>query len=349
MDSANSDGARRPPLKTWSAFGNLGRRPSEYEVVTHKMNHTLRETPLEIGPDSHGNLWLSQRRDGAKLAVKDWDSFRDPDQLTYRKYVTSQDNSETYLDAVLQEFDRLGRAETAPDFLQTCMTPSRYLAHGLQMLSGYLQQLAPSTYVGNCAAFQTADHLRRVQRVAYRTKQLDLAYPERLFGRTERAAWEQAPEWQGLRKGIERLLVAFDWDDVFVGLNLVVKPLADELTLRQFAVVAGHLDAELDALVANNLFLDAERSRRWTAALTRFAIAEGSASRERLDTLLVKWRPLAGEIIETGSRMLGSFSAGLSSADQIEVAALGAWRSFLDEAGLQTEAAECSDGNATVS
>ncbi len=348
MDTGNTEGPRRTPLKTWSAFGNLGRRPSEYEIVTHKMNHTLRDKPLEIGPDRHGNLWLTRRRDAAKFAVKDWDGFRDPDQLTYRKYVTCQDDSETYLDGVLQEFDRAGRAETALDFLQACLTPSRYLAHGLQMMSAYLQQLAPSSYVGNCAAFQTADHLRRVQRVAYRTRQLDRSCPERLFGSTERAAWERAPEWQGLRKSIERLLVTFDWDDVFVGLNLVVKPLADELTLRQFAVVAGRLDTELDALVANNLFLDAERSRRWTAAVTRFVVAEDTANRTHLDALVAKWRPVADEITETGSRLLGSFLHGPNSAGQIEAAAVSAWRSFLDEAGLQTQTMECSDGNTPV-
>jgi toluene monooxygenase system protein E len=346
MNAGNPQSSRRPPLKTWSAFGNLGRRPSEYEIVTHKMNHTLRETPLEMGPDSHGNLWLLRHRDGIKLRIQDWNAFRDPDQLTYRKYVTCQDKSETYLDAIIQEYDRIGlleseRAEgrgveSGPAFLQRCLTPSRYLAHGLQMMTAYLQQLSPSTYVGNCAAFQTADQLRRVQRVAYRTKQLDRAYPERLFGKTERSAWERLPEWQGLRKGIERLLVTFDWDDVFVGLNLVVKPLADELTLRQFAVVARRLNAELDALIADNLFLDAERSRRWTIAFTRFAIADGSANLGHLQTLIAKWRPFGEEILETGSRLLGSFSAGLESSERIAAAAAGAWRSLLHEAGLQT-------------
>jgi len=344
----NSEGPRRPPLKTWSAFGNLGRRPSEYEIVTHKMNHTLRDTPLELGPGSHGNLWLARHRDRIKLVVKDWNAFRDPDQLTYRKYVTCQDKSETYLDAIIQEYARIGRAECAPELLQTCLTPSRYLAHGLQMMSAYLQQLAPSSYVGNCAAFQTADQLRRVQRVAYRTKQLDRAYPERLFGKTERIAWEQLPEWQGLRKGIERLLVTFDWDDAFVGLNLVVKPLADELTLRQFAIVARHLNAELDALLADNLFLDAERSRRWSAALTRFAIADDSANRKHLDALVVKWRPFADEIVETGSRLLGSFSTGQNAAYRIAAAATTAWQSFLHRAGLQIESAECSNEYASV-
>lgn len=32
--------SRSRGLKTWSAFGNLGRRPTEYEVLTHNMNHT---------------------------------------------------------------------------------------------------------------------------------------------------------------------------------------------------------------------------------------------------------------------------------------------------------------------
>ena len=340
MDTRIPDGPRRPPLKTWSAFGNLGRRPSEYEIVTHKMNHTLRDPPLELGPESPGNLWLVRHRDRIKLLVQDWNAYRDPDQLTYRKYVTCQDKSETYLDATFAEFARIGRAESGPEFLQTCLTPSRYLAHGLQMMSAYLQQLAPSSYIGNCAAFQTGDQLRRVQRVAYRTKQLDRAYPERLFGKTERIAWEQLPEWQGLRKGIERLLVTFDWDDVFVGLNLVVKPLADELTLRQFAIVARHLNADLDALLAANLFLDAERSHRWSAALTRFAIADDCANRKHLNALVAKWRPLADEIVETGSRLLATFSSGLNSADQIAAAATAAWQAFLHGSGLQTESGE---------
>jgi hypothetical protein len=336
LDTTKPQEPRRPPLKTWSAFGNLGRRPTEYEIVTHKMNHTLRETPLELSPDSAGNMWLLQHRDHIKLQSRDWDAYRDPDQFTYRKYVTDQDRNETYLDLVLQDFASRPPIEGAPDFLQTCLTPSRYLAHGLQMMSAYLQQLAPATYIGNCAAFQTADQLRRVQRVAYRTRQLDRTYPERLFGKTERKAWEQWPHWQGLRKGIERLLVTFDWDEVFVGLNVVIKPLADELTLRQFALVARELHAELDARIADNLYSDAQRSRRWTAALIRFAILDSSANREHLQALVAKWHPLGDEIVATASRLLGSFSAGPNSPGQIAAAASTAWHSFLDTSGLKT-------------
>ena len=50
--------------KTWSSFGQLGRKPSEYEVVTHDMNHTVGAIPLEMGSEVHGNRWLIRHRDG---------------------------------------------------------------------------------------------------------------------------------------------------------------------------------------------------------------------------------------------------------------------------------------------
>jgi hypothetical protein len=327
--------SRRPALRTWSRFGALGRRPSEYEIVTHDMNHTLRDPPLELGPDRQGNQWLMRHRDGIRLTVPDWNAFRDPDQLTYRKYVTLQDDIETYIDATLQEFDRLGQTAVAPDFLLSCLTPSRFLAHGLQMMAAYLQQLAPSSYIGNCAAFQAADQLRRLQRVAYRTRQLADACPERGFGQTERRAWLESPAWQGLRKAVEHLLVSFDWDDAFVGLNLVVKPLADEITLLQFASVSRHLGSDLDALIADALWLDAERSRRWTIALCRFAIAENAANAEHLLALLARWRPLADDIMATGSDLLYTFSPDPLAGRRIAATVFDAWRSFLAEAGLQ--------------
>jgi toluene monooxygenase system protein E len=323
-------------LKTWSTFGELGRKPSEYEVVTHKLNHTMREPPLELPPNAHGNLWLKKHRDGTPLKVADWDLFRDPDQLTYRAYVKGQDENETVVDGMLREFAALPEqnlSRTVLDLLQTCLTPTRYLAHGLLMMSAYVQQLAPSSYIGNCAAFQTADHLRRIQRVAYRTKQLGLAYPARAFGNTERQTWEEHPEWQAMRRGIERLLVTFDWDDAFVGLNLVIKPLCDELTLRQFAIMARELSTSFDALLADNLFLDAQRSQRWSVALCRFIADSDGGNRGHLAALLNKWYPFGEDIVKTGSRLLVS-SSNSHASEKIAAATTAAWSGFLCKAGL---------------
>ena len=102
--------------------------------------------------------WLLTHRDGIALKLSDWDAFRDPDQLTYRKYTYDMDAEETYVDGLLQEYTEArdtdqALSKGALDFLHNCLTPCRYLGHGLQMASAYVQQLAPSSYVGNCAAF----------------------------------------------------------------------------------------------------------------------------------------------------------------------------------------------------
>lgn len=45
-------------------------------------------------------------------------------------------------------------------------------------------------------------------------------------------------EWQPLREGIEKLLTAYDWGESFVGLNLVLKPLVDQLFMKHLSDLA---------------------------------------------------------------------------------------------------------------
>jgi hypothetical protein len=326
-------------VKTWSSFGNLGRKPSEYEVVTHNMNHTVGATPLEMGPDVHGNRWLARHRDGIALKAAHLDEFRDPDQMTYRRYTQAMDEQETYVDGLLQQYSEVRDSDRslsppALDFLAACLTPARYLGHGLQMLSAYVQQLAHSSYLANCAAFQTADQLRRVQRVAYRTRQLATAHPERGYGARERATWETDPDWQAVREAIERLLVCYDWDEAFVGLNLVVKPVVDELFLKSFADLARQHGDDLDALVAENLFLDAQRSRRWSVAACRAMIGADPSNAKVLGEALRRWSPTGQKILESASRLLTRHLPA-TGAPAIADRALSAWESFIGGTGLR--------------
>jgi toluene monooxygenase system protein E len=325
---------RRPKTKTWSRFGSLGRKPNEYEVVTHDMNHTISfPTPLEMGEDVHGNVWLKRHRDSIPITVPDWNAFRDPDQMTYRKYTVVQDQQETYVDGLLAEFTSKNSdaalTPAAVDLLTQVFTPGRYLGHGLQMLSAYVQQLAPSSYIANAATFQTADQLRRVQLTSYRTRQLSDTYPDRQFGTSERRIWETSAAWQGLRELLERLLVAYDWHDAFIGTQLVLKPIADRLTLHGFANAARAAGDELDALIADNLYKDAERSRRWTIACTRFLIAGAPDNRAALLETLARWRPLGEAAIAAGAGLLANPAAASDARAD--------WAALVAAAGLGTD------------
>jgi methane/phenol/toluene hydroxylase len=326
---------RARSLKTWSAFGDLGRRPTEYEILTHNLNHTTGAVPLEMGPEVHGNVWLREHRDSMKLTA-DWDAFRDPDALTYGSYVSGQDDQETYVEGLLEQFDRehYDEALTPPalDLLAAAFTPSRYLAHGLQMLSAYLQQLAVSSYVGNCAAFQTADQLRRVQLTAYRTTQLRLTHTGRSFGSGERDTWENGPDWQPIRRGIESALVEFDWDRALVVTNLVVKPVADLVLLNKLSQQAAAAGAQLDALILDNLWRDARRSQRWTSALVTFLGEADPGNLPVLQGYLDEFAPLGTAITEAAGRLLTV--PGGRSAAQISAETRSAWAALLGQMGL---------------
>jgi toluene monooxygenase system protein E len=329
---------RTRKVKTWSSFGNLGRKPNEYEIVTHGMNHTVGAVPLEMGPEVHGNRWLLQHRDGTALKAANLNTFRDPDQLTYRKYTQLMDEQETYIDGLLAHYGEVQQSDcalspAALDLLALAMTPTRYLGHGLQMISAYVQQLAHSSYLANCASFQTADQLRRVQRVAYRTRHLADAYPERGFGTAERQRWEGDADWQAAREAIERLMVAFDWDQAFVGLNLVVKPVADELFLKAFAELAREHGDELDALIAENLYLDALRSRRWTVAACKSLIEADASNAGVLRTRIAQWRPLGEKLVVSGSRLLARHARATKAPMIVDRASTG-WAAFVAETGL---------------
>ena len=142
-----------------------------------------------------------------------------------------------------------------------------------------------------CAGFQEGDEFRWLSRVAYRTRELQMAYPERGFAKNERQIWEEDPAWQGVRELAEKALASYDWGESFVALNLITKPAADE-SLRQLGHTARRFGDTLLAMLVDNQMRDWDRSRRWSAALVEFTSGNESnvsALRGWVDS----WMPLA--------------------------------------------------------
>ena len=195
--------ARKPrPRRTFSAFGDVRRMPSEYEIVTHAQNWTLRQNraaTFEQNPSSAANLWFLTYRENSPLKAENWDAFRDPDALTYKAYVNLQSDAEAKVHGVLETHAEAG-ADAALDagsvaLLGQLFTPSRYLCHGFQQIQAYIGYMAPSSYITNAAGFATADFLRRVTTIAYRTRELQIA------PRTRASARRNAPGGKGTTAG----------------------------------------------------------------------------------------------------------------------------------------------------
>jgi toluene monooxygenase system protein E len=308
--------ARKPrPRRTFSAFGDVRRMPSEYEIVTHAQNWTLRQNrsaTFEQNPSSAANLWFLTYRENSPLRAENWDAFRDPDTLTYKAYVNLQSDAEAKVGGVLEAHAAVG-ADVALDaesvaLLGHLFTPSRYLCHGFQQVEAYIGYMAPSSYITNAAGFATADFLRRVTTIAYRTRELQLAWPDSGIGSAERALWEEHDGWQPARKAVEYALVSYDWAEAFTALDLVLAPTLDDVLLTQLGQAAKGRGDEETWLLTSFLAEDSRRRARWSRALADLAVGQRPENRAVFAKWIDRWSVLAdeaalglGQILETSA------------------------------------------------
>jgi len=312
----------RKPLKTWSLLGDVRRKPSTYEVVTAKFHYHFRRdpAPFELDPEVPLNLWYLKHREGSPLMVDDWEGFRDPAKLTYRDYVLQQDKHEVYVDQLIDQHEAAGSAKSLDTgwvtTLQEFFIPLRFPLHTLQMTAIYVGQMAPSSFITNCANFQSADELRRIQRMAYWSKVLSNAHGDDLAQTsTAHDPWVDGAAWQPIREVLENLLIAYDWGEAFAALNLAAKPAIDELLNKQFAELARRNGDEFLANLFTALTLDSERSRDWTSALVTYATERDESLAGLLDGWKAQWQPRVLAAIEPLAEMFERAPVPMSAAD----------------------------------
>jgi toluene monooxygenase system protein E len=328
-------------LRTWSAFGDIRRVPSEYEIVTHGLNYTARDgrkSALESNPTTPANIWLMTYRDKSPFRCDDWEGFRDPDHLTYRKYVELQAEQESVIAGVIDEYDDDGHdARLSGDwvaFLARGFTPMRYLNHALQMTQAYIGSIAPTSYVINSASFAAADLLRRNSVIAYRTKQLQNAWPDAGFGSNERAVWENDSSWQPARKAMETALAAYDWGEALAAVNLAIRPSIDAVILNALGKAANQSGDTLTWLLLSNLAADTERNGRWSAALAKYAIGQRADNAAALTKWLGRWSQRADDAVAGLAEIVAGAPGAKVSADEVLAGAREARKALLISAGL---------------
>jgi len=331
---------QRKPPKTWSLLGDVKRRPSVYEATAAKfVYHFRREpAPFEMDPAAPINQWYLQYREGSPFNVGDWEGFRDPAKLTYSDYVILQHDRETYLDLLIDHHEAAASVAALDpawvDTLTRLLVPLRFPLHVLQMTATYVAQMAPSAYIVNCANFQSADELRRIQRIAYLTQMLANGHGETIASTaTARDPWQSGAEWQPLREVAERMLGVHDWGEAFAVLNLALKPALDAVVNDQLAGLAEVHGDELLSLLLAEFQRDTARSQDWTAALVRYAVLQDPALSEVLAGWVQAWTPAADAAVN-GLAGLFATAPRPPAEGQVLAAASAARRGLLDSCGL---------------
>jgi len=250
--------------------------------------------------------WYRRYQEESPLVCSSWEKFRDPRETTYTKYTGLQREKEIFVDGILEEIETTGYdAHLHPAWLHILpkvVAPFRYPGHGFQMIASYIGQMAPSGRITIAAALQSADEMRRIQRIAYRIRQLQLIYPG--FAADSKTLWQTDSLWQPLREVVERLLVTYDWAESFVGLNLVLKPLVDELFMKYLSDLALGEDDYLLGQVFYSLNEDCQWHRQWSECLVRTAIEDNVRNRGTIQRWINQWYPLAARAVNTFASIL---------------------------------------------
>lgn len=292
-----------PQQKTYWHLLQQRRMPTEYEIVTSKLLCYTGEgfTGKRFELDVPLKDWYRRYQEESPLVCSSWEKFRDPRETTYTKYTDLQRAKEIFVDGILDEIELTGYdAHLRPTWLHILprvVAPFRYPGHGFQMIASYIGQMAPSGRITIAAALQSADEMRRIQRIAYRIRQLQLVYPG--FASDSKSLWQTDSLWQPLRELVEKLLITYDWAESFVGLNLVLKPLVDELFMKYLSEVALREDDYLLGQIFYSLNEDCQWHQQWSEALVRMALEDNAHNRDTIQGWINQWYPLASRAVDT--------------------------------------------------
>ncbi|MHA6797292.1 toluene hydroxylase (plasmid) [Pseudonocardia bannensis] len=317
--------SERRRAKTWSLLGDVRRKVTPYEAVTAKFHYHFRRdpAPFELDPEMPLNTWYLRHRENSPFQVDDWEGFRDPFKLTYKDYVSLQHERELYLDGLVDQHEATEAAAGLDagwvDTLRQLFVPLRFPLHGLQMISLYVGQMAPSSFITNPASFQAADEMRRIQRIAYWTKVLGNAHGDDLATTAAaRDAWVGGAEWQPLRETVEQLLIAYDWGEAFTALNLAVKPALDSLIDWQLGELASRNGDAFLSLLFAEFQHDARRSRKWSAALVDYALRRDQELSGVLTGWLDTWVPRAQAATEGLAPLFGTAPVSMPATGVVD-------------------------------
>jgi len=327
--------------KTYWHLLQQKRMPTEYEIVTSKLLCYTGEgfTGKRFEIDVPLLDWYKRFQQDSPLTCTSWENFRDPRETTYTKYTEIQRDKEIFVDGILEEIEASGYdGRLSPRWLHVLsrvFAPFRYPGHGLQMLASYIGQMAPSGRIVITATLQAGDEMRRVQRIAYRVRQLQQRYLT--FGSDSKAFWQTDPVWQPLRVAVEKLLVCYDWAECFVGVNLVLKPLLDEVFMNHLGDLALREGDHLLGQVLYSLNEDCRWHREWGQALTRMVIEDNSLNSSTIQGWIEKWHPVAARAVQAFVPLFAENleDAGTPLLEGVTQKLDGFYRGYLSSLGLQ--------------
>jgi toluene monooxygenase system protein E len=281
-------------LKTYSHFNRLDHLPNDYEVKSTNLNYSV-DGKLEI--NSPMREWYEKYK--CKFTCKDWNSFFDPEQLTYTTYTKKRKESEEFIKHLFEirgpSLNNISYSKEWISLLELVLTPMRFPLHALQMVSSYVAHLAPNSRITIAALFQSADEVQNIEVISTWIRSMRGSNSN--FGTKSREMWQNNRSWQPIRKILEELLIVYDWNEAFIALNLSVKPMLKGVFYSYLKKLCENEESGCLPDLLTCLIKTSDWHEAWSWRLCAQLVNESSENEEKIGQLLVKWMDKIEQII----------------------------------------------------
>lgn len=298
---------------TRQTFGHIARRFGEDRPASRYEEGML---DLQATDNFHYRpTWKPEVElyDASRTAIKmaDWYELRDPRQYYYANYNIARAGMNQ---AVERNFEFVERRDMlsalAPawrDKVAFYLLPLRHAEWGANMIMSDMTATGFGTAVTAPAIFSAGDHLGIAQIISRIGLLLDGSTGASLD--KAKQDWMTAPEWQGIRRLIEDMLVLDDWFEAFVAQALASDGTLYGLVYDKFDKAGQSQGGAALSLLCEFMTDWYGEHGRWVDGVIKRAAAESPENKALLRGWFDKWaaradeavRPLAQAVLGDGA------------------------------------------------
>jgi phenol/toluene 2-monooxygenase (NADH) P1/A1 len=292
---------------------------SRYQEATYGLQSTINFHYRPIWAPEYEIFDASRTR----IVMDDWYKLLDPRQFYYGSYTLARSRMQEAAEADFSLVEDRNLALAIPDGVravaQQIFVPLRHVEWGGNTNCMFMAAYGYGAAFTSPATFCAMDHLGMAQ---YLTR-LGLVLGETEALDEGKAAWLDAPQWQGLRKYIEDCFVVEDWFELFIAQNVVLDgllyPLIYEDVENALAARGGGAVLTMLTRFQSEWFGETER---WVNAVVKVAAAASAENKAQIEQWVDHYATLARAALEPVAALaFGSDAGGVMAERQAHLAA----------------------------
>ena len=241
-----------------------------------------------------------------RLQMKDWYAFKDPRQFYYGAYVLNRAKLQETAESNFDFVDKRGGLTSLPKGLArriaAILLPLRHYEWGANQLNCQITMFGWGGAITQATMYTTMDRLGMAQYLSRIGLLLDGQTGSSLTHAKQ--AWMEDPNWQGLRRIVEDLLVEKDWFEVLVAQDVVLDGLLFPMVYGRFGAELSQQGASVVAMLTEFMDTWFAEHGKWVDATLKIAAGESAENKALLNGWVKKWRVRADEALAPLAKMI---------------------------------------------